>query len=47
MGWSDRQDQLVEGGHHPQGHPFVNTEFVVAAADVVEERVPGDDDLAD
>ena len=44
LGWSDRQGQLVEGGRHPQGRCFVNAELVVAATDVLDERVPGDDD---
>ncbi len=44
LGWSDRLGQLVEGGRHPQGHRLVNAEFVVAATDVLDERVSGDDD---
>jgi len=44
LGWSDSQGQLVEGGRHPQGHRLVNAELVVAATDVLDERVPGDDD---
>ena len=44
LGWSDSEGQLIEGGHHSQGHWFVNAEFVVAAADVLNERVPGDGD---
>jgi hypothetical protein len=39
LGWSDSQGQFVEGGRHLEGHCFVNAEFVVAAADVLDERV--------
>jgi hypothetical protein len=42
-GWSDRLDQLVEGSHHPQCRGLFDTEFVVAAAEVLHERVPGAD----
>src|SRR5947209_6509932 len=44
LGWSDSQGQLVEGGRHPQCRRFGNTDSVVAATDVLDERVPGDDD---
>src|SRR5918999_1843969 len=32
--------QLVECGHHPRSHRFVNAEFVVAAADVLMKACP-------
>jgi hypothetical protein len=42
-GWSDRLDQLVEGSHHLQCRGLFDAEFVVAAAEVLHERVPGAD----
>jgi hypothetical protein len=42
-GWSDRQGQLVEGSQDPEVCYFPDSEFVVAAADVLDERVPGAD----
>jgi hypothetical protein len=42
-GWLDRQGQLVEGSRHPQRRGFFDSEFVVAAADVLHERVSGAD----
>ena len=42
-GWSDRQGQLIEGGRHPQRCGFFDSEFVVAAAEVLDEGVPGAD----
>jgi hypothetical protein len=40
-GWLDRQGQLVEGSQDPEIYCFFGPEFVVAAADVLDERVPG------
>ena len=40
-GWSDRQGQLIEGSRHPRHRGFFNSEFVVAAAEVLDEGVPG------
>src|SRR5207248_9844742 len=42
-GWSDRHDQLIEGSRDPQVYCFLGSEFVVAAADVLDEGVPGGD----
>ena len=42
-GWSDRQDQLIEGSRDPQGYCVLGSKFVVAAADVLDEGVPGGD----
>jgi hypothetical protein len=39
--------QLVECGHHPRSHRFVNAEFVVAAADVLMKACPAMMILAD
>ena len=44
-GWSGCQGQLIEGGRHPQRCGFFDSEFVVAAADVLDKRVPGADHL--
>jgi len=38
-GWSDRQGQLVEGSQDPEVYSFLSPEFVVAAAEVLDERV--------
>ena len=38
-GWSDRRGQLGEGRRYPQRRGFVDSEFVVAAADVLHKRV--------
>jgi hypothetical protein len=46
LGGSDRQRQLIECGHHLQDRCFVNAELVVAATDILGERVPGNDDPA-
>ena len=44
---SDRLSELVERGCHPElSVDPVNAEFVVAAAHVLEERVPADHDAA-
>ena len=43
LGWSDRQDQLVEGSRHPWRRVFFDSEFVVTAAEVLDERVSGAD----
>ena len=37
-GWLDRQGQLVEGSQDPEVCYFLDSEFVVAAADVLHER---------
>jgi hypothetical protein len=42
-GWSDRQGQLIEGSRHPQRRRFLGPEFVVSAAEVLDEGVPGSD----
>ena len=42
-GWSDRQGQLSEGSQDPEVCSFLGPEFVVAAADVLDEGVPGAD----
>jgi hypothetical protein len=42
-GWSDRQGQLVEGSQDLSVCYFLDSEFVVAAADVLHERVSGAD----
>jgi hypothetical protein len=42
--WLAGGDGVFSSGRHPQGRWFVNDEFVVAAADVLDERVSGDDD---
>lgn len=39
-GWSDRQGQLVEGSQDSVGDDFLGPQFAVAAADVLDERVP-------
>ena len=44
-GWSDRHDELVEGSQDPEIYCFFDPKFVMAAADVLDERVPGGDDL--
>jgi len=41
--WSDHQGQLVEGSHDPEVCYVLNSEFVVAAPEVLHERVPGAD----
>jgi hypothetical protein len=38
-GWSERLGQLVEGSQDPQVDWFLGPEFVVAAADVLDEGV--------
>jgi hypothetical protein len=43
-GWSDCQGQFVEDRRHPQHGGFVDSEFVVAAADVLDERMSDADD---
>jgi hypothetical protein len=40
-GWLDRQGQLGEGSRRPQRCGFFDSEFVVAAAEVLDERVSG------
>jgi hypothetical protein len=42
-GWSDRQGELVDGSQDPKVCFFFGPEFVVAAADVLDEGVPGAD----
>jgi len=42
-GWSDQQGQLVEGSQDPEVCYFLGPEFVVSAADVLHECVPGAD----
>jgi hypothetical protein len=42
-GWSDRQGELVEGSQDPKVCFFFGPEFVVAAADVLDEGVSGAD----
>jgi hypothetical protein len=42
-GWSDRQGQLVEGSQDPEVYYFLSPKFVVSAADILDERVPGSD----
>ena len=41
--WSDRQGQLVEGSQDPEVYYFLSSKFVVSAADILDERVPGSD----
>jgi hypothetical protein len=40
---SDRQGQLGEGSRHLRCRGFFDSEFVVSAAEVLHERVPGAD----
>jgi hypothetical protein len=42
-GWSDRRGQLVEGSQDPEVYCFLSPKFVVSAADILDERVPGSD----
>jgi hypothetical protein len=42
-GWSDRQGQLVKGSQDPEVYYFLSPKFVVSAAEVLDERVPGSD----
>jgi hypothetical protein len=42
-GWSDRQGQVVEGSQDPEVYYFLSPKFVVSAADILDERVPGSD----
>src|ERR671917_2332289 len=44
-GWSDCQGQRVEGGQDASVDDFLGAQFVVAAADVLDERVPSTDHL--
>ena len=42
--WTDDDWKLIEGSRDPQVYCFLGSEFVVAAADVLDEGVPGSDD---
>jgi hypothetical protein len=42
---SDGQSEFGERGCHPMPRIDIDTEFVVAAAQVLDERVPGADHL--
>jgi hypothetical protein len=44
LGYSHRHGQLVDGSHHSHGHGFRNVQLVMAATDVLNKCVPGDDD---
>lgn len=42
-GWSDRPGQLGEGSRRPRRRGFFDSAFVVAAAKILDERMPGAD----
>ena len=44
-GWSDCQGQFVEGSQDPEVDCFLDAEFVVSVADVLDESVPSADHL--
>jgi hypothetical protein len=44
LGLVRSQGQLVEGSHQPQDHRLINAELIMAATDVLNKRVPSDDD---
>jgi hypothetical protein len=45
VGWSDCQCEFVEGSRDSQRWRRVESEFVVAAAQILHEGVPGDNNL--